>query len=40
MTWYDVRQDAIIVFGPDPATLVEPISVSDLKSGNPAAKSA
>jgi predicted nucleotidyltransferase len=32
MNWYDVRENAIIVSGPDPKTLIDPISHSELNA--------
>ena len=32
MNWYDVREHAIVVSGPDPKTLIDPITRSELKA--------
>jgi predicted nucleotidyltransferase len=32
MNWYDVREHAIVVAGPDPKTLIDPIARSELKA--------
>ena len=32
MNWYDVREHAIVVAGPDPKTLIDPITRSELKA--------
>ena len=32
MNWYDVREHAIVVAGPDPKTLINPITRSELKA--------